>query len=82
MVHPDFEYYSNQLLAKIGKVIYAPTTTSRRNFPHIRGCVMCNLNEDLIEFIAIKIPGVGAFKVDVSYNTYWMPALPVEVEDT
>lgn len=23
MVHPIFEYYSNQLLAKVGKVVYA-----------------------------------------------------------
>lgn len=30
---------------------------------------MCNLNEDLIDYIAGKIPGVGEFKVDMSYST-------------
>lgn len=30
---------------------------------------MCNLNDDLVKFIAIRIPRVGNFKVDVNYNT-------------
>lgn len=55
MVHPVFEYYSNQLLAKVGKVIYPQTATTHNKFSYIRGCVMCNLNEDLVEYIVVRI---------------------------
>lgn len=69
MLNPIFDYYSNQLLVKVGMVIYGQTTTTRSRFPHIHGCILCNLNKDLIDYIAIKIPGIGEFKVDVIYMT-------------
>lgn len=31
--------------------------------------MLCNLDEDLIEYIAISIPRVGNFMVDVIYRT-------------
>lgn len=74
MINPVFEYYSNQFLAKTGIMIYAPTWQSKSKFPHIWGCILCNLNKDLIEYIVVKILGIGEkFKVDVgvdvSYST-------------
>lgn len=69
MLNPIFEYYANQLLTKIGIIIYAQTSTTRSKFSHIRGCVLYNLNEDLIDYIGVQIPGVGEFKVDVIYRT-------------
>lgn len=68
MVHLVFEYYFNQLLAKVGKVVYAQMTIARSKFSHIRGCIMCNLNEDLMEYIFVRILIVGNFKVDMNYN--------------
>lgn len=69
MLNPAFEFYANFLLAKVGTVLYAQTHKARSKFSHTRGCVLCNLNEDLVEFINVTIPGVGSYKEDVIYRT-------------
>lgn len=69
LLNPTFELYTNQMLSKVGKVLYAHITLARSKFSHIRGCVLCNLNDDLVEFINLSIPNVANFRVDVLYQT-------------
>lgn len=69
LLNRAFEYYANQMLAKVGTVLYAQIANARSKFSHIRGCVLCNVNEDLIEYIDMSIRGVGTYRVDVIYRT-------------
>ncbi|CAM6111896.1 unnamed protein product [Calypogeia fissa] len=69
LVHPAMEIYANELLETVGKVVYPATTTSRSRFPHIRGCVLADLNQDLIEYIILELPGVREFKIAVEYRS-------------
>lgn len=65
LLNPAFEYYANQMLAKVGTVLYAQTHKTRSKLLHISGCVLCTLTEDLIEYIDITIPGIGSSKMIV-----------------
>lgn len=69
LLNPTFEYYANSLLAIIGTVLYAQTHHSRSKISHILGCVLYNLNEDLVEYINVEISRVGTYRVDVVYRT-------------
>lgn len=62
MLNPMFEYYVNQLLAKVSTIIYAQTAKYRTKFSHIRGYVLCNLNEDLKDYIAVNVLELGSTK--------------------
>ncbi|CAM6094214.1 unnamed protein product [Calypogeia fissa] len=69
LVHPSMEIYANELLETVGKVVYVATTTSRSRFPHIRGCVLTDLNQDLVEYIVLDLPGIREFKIEVEYRS-------------
>lgn len=70
LLNPAFAYYANQMLAKVGTaILYAQTANSRSKFSHIRGCVLCNLNKDLVEYIDMSIPNIGRYRVDTIYRT-------------
>lgn len=69
MLNPTFEHFANQMLVKIGTVLYAQTAHARSKFSYIQGCVLCKLNEDLVEYIEMTIPNVGSYRVNVIYRS-------------
>lgn len=68
-LNPTFEYFANDLLKCMGKVIYAATKTTKSRFSHVKGYVLCDMSLDLVDHIVLDIEGQKEVKIEVEYMT-------------
>lgn len=63
------EIYSNYLLGRAGRLVYAATSAILSIFAHIWGYVLMDLTQPITTQVEIEVLDHGSIRLDVSYKS-------------